>query len=123
MGAVILRMLEDMVRWRADLRVKCNKCGREGRFDPHAMIRWFGMHGWSTSLDDAPRRFRCEGSDGAGCGSKDVRLSAVMPKGELPPERPRPKPLDPSSVPKGIDPAAWAGANDSERKRMIRQAR
>ena len=123
MGAIILRSLEDMARWRADLRVNCKKCGREGRFDPHAMIRWFAMHRWSTSLDDAPRRFRCAGADGTGCGSKDVRLSAVMPTGELPPERPRAKPMDPSRVPMGIDPAVWATANERERKRLVQRAR
>lgn len=123
MGAVILRSFEDMARWRADLRVQCNKCGREGRFDAQMMIRWFAMHRWSTSLDSAPCRFRCAGTDGTGCGSKDVRLSAIMPTGEVPPERPRPKPVDPSLVPKGIDPAIWETANERERQRLVQKAR
>lgn len=122
MGTVSLRTLEDMARWHADLQVQCRVCGRKARFNADNMIRWFKSSRWSTSLDDAPRRFRCAGADGQGCGSKNVRLSAVMPKGQMPPERPQP--ISQNGVaPPGIDQMAWNNANERERKRLVQRLR
>ena len=121
MGAINLRSLEDMARWQADLRVRCNSCGREARFDAANMVRWFRTMRWNTSLDDAPRRFRCDGAEGQGCGSKDVRLSAIMPEGKMPPERPRPK--QGPTAPSGINQVEWDKADERERKRLIDRLR
>ncbi len=124
MGVVKLRDMADLIRWRAELRVVCNTCGREARFDPAAMLKWFRSHGWSTSLDVAAHRFRCDGPEaGVGCGSKDVRLSAFTPDLELPEVRPKPKGGDHDAVPLGIDPKAWAKASDYERNQLLRRAR
>lgn len=124
MGVVKLRAMEDLVRWRADLRVVCGTCGREGRFDAMAMVRWFRSNGWSTSLDVAAHRFRCDGPEkGSGCGSRNARLSAIMPDPQMPETRPMPSGGDHDPVPQGVDPAAWAKASHYERGRLIRRAR
>lgn len=120
-GAINLRSLEDMAHWRADLRVRCTRCGRQAQFSATDMIRWFKLKRWSTSLDDAPRRFRCDGADGQGCGSKEVRLSAIMPDGKLPPERPRPK--QGATAPIGINQSEWDQADERERKRLVERLR
>jgi hypothetical protein len=120
MGTIKLRRLEDLVKWEADLRVECRECGRQARFSAANMVSWFQSRRWSTSLDSAPQHFRCAGIDGSGCGSRNVRLSAMMPDAVLPPERPRPAA---TSAPYGLDPEAWAKADDRERKRMLAQLR
>ena len=90
MGVVRLNRLEDMAQWHAELQVTCPRCGNQAMFSAHAMVRWFQMERWNTSLDVAPYRFRC-----TECGTKPCRLRAKMPEGQMPPERPRPKQAPP----------------------------
>ena len=116
MGAVQFRSLDDLAKWRADLRVTCPKCRHEAVFNAGNMIGWFREKRWSTSLDVAPYRFRC-----SECGNKPCKLSAIMPEGKLPPERPRPKAA--ATAPTGIDPEAWANADQRERKKLIERLR
>lgn len=112
-----------MARWRAELRVTCIDCGREGRFNADDIARWFRGRNWSTALEAAPHRFKCSGFNGEGCGGRNIKLGAHMPDPQLPPSRPMAKPGDGSDAPAGIDQAQWDAADARERKRLVQRLR
>ncbi len=116
MGAVRLRILEDFLRWSAEVRVTCPKCAHTGLFSVHDILQWFRTNRWNTALELAPHRFRC-----SQCNHKPCKLSAVMPDPKLPDPKPRPKRL--TTAPYGLDSDQWAKANDAERKRMLERLR
>ena len=108
--------MEDMARWRAELRVTCPSCGHAATFDTKAIIAWFRGCRWNTFLDAAPARFRC-----SECGEKPCKLSAIMPKGEVPPDRPRPMSAPPT--PPGIDEEVWVKTTERERRKLVERLR
>jgi hypothetical protein len=102
--------LMELARHGGSVHVKCRDCGRTADFDIGELSRWFRARGQSDNWHAIRKRFRCDRMRG-GCGSKRVEVSYWMPD---PP---------PKDVPLGVDPAAWAKADERERKRLIRLAR
>lgn len=120
MGLIKLNSLDDYARYDADVEVTCRRCGRVALFDARSLVDYFRSRGLNRSLEVAKLKFRCAGEGDKGCGSRDVKIRA----------RPRPNPTSPEGAPKpravappGVDPVAWARADERERKRLIRQAR
>jgi hypothetical protein len=69
------KMLTDLRKIDASLRVTCRACGNAREIDREQLIRDLMRRGRSLAWDLVPRALRC------GCGSKDVRL-LILPFGE-----------------------------------------
>jgi hypothetical protein len=124
MGQIILRTLDDYARWGCNIRIVCNVCGHCTIFGAREVGYYFRERRWSNDLDLAKVRFRCDQRYG-GCGAKDSTISPDPKnrKDGLPGPWPHPMHPDTPPCPDGIDKAAWAKASESERKRLLRQAR
>lgn len=121
---------------KADVAAVCEKCRTKFKVDLEALVQ---LRGRSYSLIDKRgpcRRYECDGlaffvwSPGRGVpfralttdegasrpGGRPSTFDDDTPPDDEPPKRPPPVPL-------GIDPEAWAVADERERKRLLRQAR
>jgi hypothetical protein len=111
--------LSELVGLGGTVRVKCRKCGREARFSPGSLSQWFRASGGRDDWKTIRTKFVCKGWDGEGCGSRNADVTYELEAPELPPRPPLPR----DDCPKGIEPKAWAVADDRERKRLMRQLR
>ena len=120
MANIRLRTLDDLVQYEAQLIVRCNACGREGRYHAPHVLEYFRSKGWSNVLEGAGHRFRCDnGPMGNGCGAKGATLRGMFPKLLT---VAKPLPLD-GDCPAGVDPPSWARADERGRKLLVRRAR
>ena len=111
--------LQELMRFGGTVTVRCRRCGREARFAPNDLSRWFRSRGSGDSWAVIRRKFVCSGLNGEGCGGRDVEVTYQLEA----PDPPRPPPVPRGDCPDGIDPVAWARADYYERKRLIRALR
>ena len=120
MGSKRLDSFFDCERHGLGIHVQCLGCGRIAIFSAGALFKHFLDRRRSSMLDQAGRFFVCRGAGAiAGCGHRGVRLRPCEP----PAPRKAPPAAVAERVPIGVDPDAWARADDRERKRLIRRAR
>lgn len=106
------------------VEVRCRHCGRTALFDPSGFVTMRGMY--QADAERVGWRMVCRGGVGEkpGCGAKgaEIRFVSYPP---APPRGPKPKPIvpDDAATPAGVDPDAWAAADERERKRLLRAAR
>lgn len=85
MGTRTPKCVSDYPRFKADVGVRCRRCGRLAVFDAKDVMLFFYAKRWSTSLPLDARHFRCA------CRSRDVETIAVpidARPNPLPPRRP-----------------------------------
>ncbi|HEU4958543.1 MAG TPA: hypothetical protein VFT40_13060 [Sphingomicrobium sp.] len=111
--------LHELVHLGGVVRVKCRKCGREARFSPYDLSRWFRVNGIRDEWKTIRRKFRCDGF-GEGCGSREVEVTYELEAPEPPRLPPEPRHVD---CPPGIDPIEWAKADSYEKRRLVRRSR
>lgn len=112
--------LQELVGLGGVVRVKCRRCGREARFSPMELSRWFRLNRRRDDWKTIRTKFVCRGF-GEGCGSRDVLVTYELDAPDPPPRPPMPRHA--VECPKGIDPAEWARSDSYERKRLIRRLR
>lgn len=54
-----LRDLFDAAVRHSCIRLSCRTCGHTRIFDPHGLWWLFQQRGWTSSLQDVPKRFWC----------------------------------------------------------------
>jgi len=121
MGYRPIRTLDDCQRHGLKLQVTCRRCGRIVVFMPSDILYWRKVRS-SWPLDRIAGLLVCKGFlDQKGCGARGPTIQAIdWPPIEATPPPPRPVA---EKVPYGIDPAEWAEAGPSDRKRLIRRSR
>ena len=102
------------------LRITCPKCGNTVIYSALELAPWFKRKS-STSLEHVAAHMVCRGRDRA-CGHRGALINATFLE-DVRPAPPRPQPVIVGAAPIGVDPAAWAKADERGRKRLIRQAR
>jgi hypothetical protein len=113
--------LQELIGFGGVVRVQCRKCGREARFSPMDLSRWFRTKNRRDDWKTIRTRFVCRGFADEGCGSRDVSVTYEL---EAPdPPRPPPSPVDHSTCPAGIDFDTWEKADSIEKKRLVRRLR
>ncbi|HEU4958974.1 MAG TPA: hypothetical protein VFT56_01085 [Sphingomonas sp.] len=121
MGYRPIRTIGDCQRHGLKLQVTCRRCGRVAIFSPGDFLYWRTVR-LDLPLDRLAGRLICQGAfQEKGCGARGPTVQAIdWPPVE--PTLPPPKPIA-TKVPAGVDPAEWAKAGPSDRKRLIRRAR
>ena len=107
--------LFELTGYGGTVRVKCRKCGREARFSAGELSRWLRVTGQRDDWKTIRSKFVCQG-----CGRRNAEVTYELEAPEPPPRPPLPRSGD---APPGIDPAEWATADATERKRLVRRAR
>jgi len=121
MGYRPIRTIEDCNAHHLKLQVTCRNCGRVAVFEPHGFLA-FGTVPFSLPLNRLAARLVCRGDfEQKGCGKRGANVTPIV----WPPIEPIRLPPKPFAymTPRGVDPEAWAKADERERKRLIRIAR
>ena len=107
--------LSELIGHGGTVRVKCRRCARVARFSAGELARWFRVIRVRDDWKTIRSKFVCQG-----CGGRNPEVTYELEAPEPPPAPPAPRTAD---CPPGIDPQAWATADNRERKRLVRRAR
>lgn len=115
-----IRTLLDAANAGLCLQITCGGCGRRAIF---RASEFRNVCRANTELPNLARRLKCKGLAGhvEGCGHRGAQILPIdWPP--IDPAPPLPKPIA-LPAPAGVDPEAWAMADERERKRLLRNAR
>ena len=113
--------LEECQRHGLDISATCEGCGRKVVFSSAQLLAHCKRRKLTTMLRWLGQHFVCRGrAEIEGCGHRGAKLLPLLVD---PPPPAGPPVATAEWVPAGVDRAAWARADDRQRKLLVRRVR